>query len=98
MLISYVNLIYLILAIAGAKELYSSRMESFCGGNKPFMNSNFLDGEHLRIKDKALEQFALRPKMGGEAFSGKYKEQFEQVSVLIQTIIIWSNVCFICII
>lgn len=76
-----INLVYFITAAAVAKELYSSTMESICGGNKPFLNSHFLDGEHLRVKDQALEQFTLRPKMGGEEFSGKYKDQLEQVTV-----------------
>lgn len=81
MIIFNINLVYFITAVAGAKELYSSTMESICGGNKPFLNSHFLDGKHLRIKDRALEQFTLRPKMGGEEFSEKYKDQLEQVSV-----------------
>lgn len=65
-------------AVAGAKEMYASLMESICGGGKPYLNSNLLDGEHLRVKDKALEHFTGRRKMGGAEFSEKYKERLEQ--------------------
>ncbi|XP_046642321.1 atlastin-like [Daphnia pulicaria] len=65
-------------AVAGAKEVYSTMMESICGGDKPFMSSNALDGEHLRVKDKAMEHFVGRRKMGGAEFSEKYKERLEQ--------------------
>jgi atlastin len=43
------------------------------------MSSNALDGEHLRVKDKAMEHFVGRRKMGGAEFSEKYKERLEQV-------------------
>ena len=46
------------------------------------MSSAALDGEHLRVKDKALEHFNGRRKMGGAEFSEKYKERLEQVSFL----------------
>ena len=61
--------------------MYSSLMESICGGDKPFLNSALLDEEHLRVKDKALEHFHGRRKMGGTEFSEKYKEQLEQVII-----------------
>jgi len=54
-------------------------MESICGGGTPYLNSNMLDGEHLRVKDKAMEHFTGRRKMGGTEFSEKYKERLEQV-------------------
>jgi atlastin len=69
-------------AVAGAKEVYSTMMESICGGDKPFMSSNALDGEHLRVKDKAMEHFVGRRKMGGAEFSEKYKERLEQVCLI----------------
>lgn len=59
--------------------MYSSLMEAICGGDKPFLNSALLDEEHLRVKDKALEHFHGRRKMGGVEFSEKYKEKLEQV-------------------
>jgi len=62
-------------------------MESICGGDKPFLNSALLDDEHLRVKDKALEHFHGRRKMGGTEFSEKYKEQLEQV-------IIFNSLCW----
>lgn len=57
-------------------------MESICGGDKPFMSSAALDGEHLRVKDKAIEHFQGRRKMGGAEFSEKYKERLEQVNII----------------
>ena len=75
-------------AVAGAKEMYSSLMESICGGDKPFLNSALLDEEHLRVKDKALEHFHGRRKMGGTEFSEKYKEQLEQVRTFVVYIVL----------
>lgn len=54
-------------------------MEDVCGGGKPFLSSNLLETEHLRVKDKAMEHFTGRRKMGGSEFSEKYKERLEQV-------------------
>ena len=67
------------LAVAGAKELYSTMMETVCGGDKPYLNTASLEGEHVRIKDKALDHFNGRRKMGGAEFSEKYKERLDQV-------------------
>jgi len=55
-------------------------MESACGGTKPYMNSNSLDEEHLISKDKAMEQFMIKRKMGGDEFSESYKLKLETVS------------------
>lgn len=57
-------------------------MEAICGGDKPFMSSNALEGEHMRVKDKAIEHFQGRRKMGGAEFSEKYKERLEQVCLI----------------
>jgi len=54
-------------------------MEAVCGGNKPYMNTNSLDAEHFMNKDKALEQFHIKRKMGGEEFSESYKLKLENV-------------------
>uniref|UniRef100_A0A0K8TP26 Putative conserved plasma membrane protein n=1 Tax=Tabanus bromius TaxID=304241 RepID=A0A0K8TP26_TABBR len=64
-------------AVAAAKELYVQLMEEVCGGTRPYLNTGHLDAEHLRIKDKALFQFASKRKMGGEEFSEKYRERLE---------------------
>jgi len=64
-------------AVAGAKEIYSSQMEFVCGGDKPYLNTASLEGEHHRMKDKAMEYFTGRRKMGGADFSEKYKEQLD---------------------
>lgn len=66
-------------AVAGAKEIYSSQMEFVCGGDKPYLNTASLEGEHHRMKDKAMEYFTGRRKMGGADFSEKYKEQLDHV-------------------
>ncbi|XP_055848492.1 atlastin isoform X1 [Episyrphus balteatus] len=64
-------------AVAAAKELYSQLMEEVCGGTRPYLSTGHLDAEHLRIKDKALFQFATKRKMGGDEFSEKYREQLD---------------------
>lgn len=56
-------------------------MEEICGGNKPYMNTDRLESEHLRIKDKAVAQFSSKRKMGGEEFSEQYKVKLEAVSI-----------------
>lgn len=52
-------------------------MEDVCGGTRPYLNTQHLDSEHLRIKDKAIFQFTSKRKMGGEEFSEKYREKLE---------------------
>ncbi|XP_018917432.1 atlastin isoform X2 [Bemisia tabaci] len=64
-------------AVAAAKEIYQKVMESICGGNKPYLSAVHLESEHLRCKDKALEQFNCKRKMGGEEFSQSYKIKLE---------------------
>lgn len=54
-------------------------MEAICGGNKPYMNSNSLEEEHLISKDKAMDQFIIKRKMGGDEFSESYKLKLENV-------------------
>ena len=75
-------------AVAGAKEVYSSQMEFVCGGDKPFMNTAALETEHARIKDKSIEYFDGRRKMGGADFSARYKEQLEKVCVHVLSLLI----------
>ncbi|XP_025410301.1 atlastin [Sipha flava] len=64
-------------AVASAREVYHQMMEAACGGNKPYMNTNSLDEEHLLSKDKAMEQFIIKRKMGGDEFSESYKLKLE---------------------
>jgi atlastin len=66
-------------AVASAREVYHQMMEAACGGNKPYMNTNSLDEEHLLSKDKAMEQFIIKRKMGGDEFSESYKLKLEAV-------------------
>ncbi|VVC43134.1 Guanylate-binding protein, N-terminal,P-loop containing nucleoside triphosphate hydrolase,Guanylate- [Cinara cedri] len=64
-------------AVASAREVYHQMMEAACGGNKPYMNTNSLDEEHFKSKDKAMEQFIIKRKMGGDEFSESYKLKLE---------------------
>lgn len=54
-------------------------MDTICGGNRPYLNSNTLDIEHIRSKDIAIEQFIVKRKMGGDEFSESYKFKLENV-------------------
>ncbi|XP_039283438.1 atlastin, partial [Nilaparvata lugens] len=64
-------------AVAAAKETYHQLMEGICGGAKPYLNTAHLETEHLRIKDKAISQFASKRKMGGDEFSQNYRIKLE---------------------
>ncbi|RZF47369.1 hypothetical protein LSTR_LSTR009108 [Laodelphax striatellus] len=64
-------------AVAAAKETYHQLMESICGGAKPYLNTAHLETEHLRIKEKAMDQFSKKRKMGGEEFSENYRVKLE---------------------
>lgn len=64
-------------AVAAAKEIYQQMMEEICGGNRPYLNVTQLEREHIRVKDKAIEQFRAKRKMGGEEFSEKYRDQLD---------------------
>lgn len=57
-------------------------MEAVCGGAKPYLSTAHLESEHFRIKDKSMELFTKKPKMGGEEFSRQYKEKLDQVRKL----------------
>ncbi|XP_026332846.1 atlastin [Hyposmocoma kahamanoa] len=65
-------------AVAEAKEVYTTLMEEVCGGAKPYLQTQLLDAEHCRIRDKALHAFHSKRKMGGEEFSQSYCEQLTQ--------------------
>lgn len=54
-------------------------MEQVCGGPKPYLSSDQLELEHIRCREKALEQFRIKRKMGGDEFSESYRSQLEQV-------------------
>lgn len=64
-------------AVAAAKELYNQLMEEVCGGTRPYLSTAHLETEHLRVKDKALFQFATKRKMGGEEFTEKFRLQLD---------------------
>lgn len=67
-------------AVAEAKEAYNQLMEEVCGGQKPYLQSQLLEEKHLRIKDKAMNTFQGKRKMGGKEFSESYKDQLSKVS------------------
>ncbi|KAJ2938556.1 hypothetical protein O0L34_g13052 [Tuta absoluta] len=62
-------------AVAEAKEVYTTLMEEVCGGAKPYLQTQLLEAEHHRIRDKALHAFHAKRKMGGDEFSQSYCEQ-----------------------
>lgn len=65
-------------AVADAKDVYVQLMEDVCGGTKPYLKTEAIENEHKRVKDKAIEQFEKKKKMGGDEFSALYKEQLEK--------------------
>lgn len=65
-------------AVADAKDVYVSLMEDVCGGTKPYLKTEAIEAEHRRVRDKAIQQFNSKKKMGGEEFSLTYKEQLEK--------------------
>ncbi|GLH06419.1 Atlastin [Gryllus bimaculatus] len=62
-------------AVGNAKDMYKSQMDDVCGGTKPYLSTAHLESEHFRIKEKAIQQFVNKRKMGGEEFSEKYKQE-----------------------
>lgn len=69
--------------MAEAKEVYTTLMEEICGGAKPYLQTQLLEGEHARSRDKALHAFHSKRKMGGDEFSQSYCEQLTQVYALL---------------
>lgn len=65
--------------MAEAKELYTKLMEEICGGAKPYLQTQLLESEHGRVRDKALHSFHSKRKMGGDEFSLSYYNQLVQV-------------------
>ncbi|XP_063627799.1 atlastin-like isoform X1 [Cydia splendana] len=62
-------------AVAEAREVYTTLMEEVCGGAKPYLQTQLLEAEHGRVRDKALHAFHSKRKMGGDEFSQSYCEQ-----------------------
>ncbi|XP_076306362.1 atlastin-2-like isoform X1 [Tachypleus tridentatus] len=65
-------------AVASAKDYYCSGMEKACGGERPYLNSQILEEDHLRLREKCLEIFHTTRKMGGNEFSQQYEEMLEK--------------------
>lgn len=64
-----------LVSLASALELYMDTMEEFCGGDKPYLNEQDVEVEHLRVVDLAMQEFDSRRKMGGEEYSQEYREK-----------------------
>jgi len=64
-----------LVSLASSKEMYMAKMESLCGGERPYLNDQVIDMEHERILKSSLIEFDSRKKLGGEEFSIKYREQ-----------------------
>ncbi|XP_045453223.1 atlastin-like [Melitaea cinxia] len=75
-----------LLAVAEAKEMYETLMEEVAGGSKPYLQPVLLQKKHRHARDRALQIFDSKNKMGGDEFSASYRqklrkeldEQFEQ--------------------
>lgn len=64
-------------AVTTAKSDYSKRMETVCGGDKPYLHPDRLEEDHLRCKQSSIDIFKSTRKMGGVEFSKQYLEQLE---------------------
>ncbi|KAJ8935379.1 hypothetical protein NQ314_012790 [Rhamnusium bicolor] len=51
-------------AVADAKDIYVALMEEVCGGAKPYLKTDAIESEHRKVKDKAIQQFNSKKKMG----------------------------------
>ncbi|KAJ0173424.1 hypothetical protein K1T71_010573 [Dendrolimus kikuchii] len=65
-------------AVAEAKEVYVKLMEEVCGGARPYLQTQLLEAEHARVRDKALHAFHDKCKMGGDEFSLSYGNKLVQ--------------------
>uniref|UniRef100_A0A1A8R0G4 Atlastin GTPase 2 n=1 Tax=Nothobranchius pienaari TaxID=704102 RepID=A0A1A8R0G4_9TELE len=64
-------------AVAGAKDLYSKNMERICGGDKPYIAPDDLEGCHKDFRECSVKYFRNVKKMGGEEFCQRYQNQLE---------------------
>nr|XP_012144988.1 PREDICTED: atlastin isoform X2 [Megachile rotundata] len=65
-------------AVTEAKELYMRSMEDVCGGKKPYVATVYLETEHQRCVDKAINMFQNKRKMGGDEFSQMYMRRLRK--------------------
>merc|ERR1719323_373036 len=88
-----------LVSLASAKELYLGCMESLCGGDKPYINDQVLEMEHVRIVETAMSEFDSRKKLGGEEISELFnnykahndsKNIFKAANTPITLAIMWS--------
>lgn len=48
-----------------------------CGGDKPYLNPQSLEHEHIVLQGAAVKRFKEIPKMGGDEFSASYLQRLE---------------------
>uniref|UniRef100_A0A3Q0RK98 Atlastin GTPase 2 n=1 Tax=Amphilophus citrinellus TaxID=61819 RepID=A0A3Q0RK98_AMPCI len=64
-------------AVAGAKAMYSKKMEQICGGDKPYIAPADLKRCHEEIRNCSVSYFRSVKKMGGKEFCQHYQNQLE---------------------
>lgn len=68
------------MALAAARETYNRSMDAHCGEEaKTYVSVDQLEAEHATYREKALEQFCSRRKMGGDEISEFYRAKLESV-------------------
>ncbi|XP_064603962.1 atlastin-2-like isoform X2 [Liolophura sinensis] len=65
-------------AVANAKTLYNKLMEEACGGDKPYLHPEYMQKEHQKSNQNALQMFRSSRKMGGPEFSQTYEERLQE--------------------
>ncbi|TKS85811.1 Atlastin-2 [Collichthys lucidus] len=64
-------------AVAGAKDMYSKKMELICGGDKPYIAPADLERCHEEFREHSVHYFRSVKKMGGDEFCQRYQNQLE---------------------
>lgn len=59
--------------------MYETLMEGVAGGSKPYLQLNLLKKKHEHAKDRALQIFDSKNKMGGDEFSASYRQKLRKV-------------------
>lgn len=62
-------------AVAASRSVYTGKMETVCGGERPYVSPDKLNEAHTRCLEESLTWFRKLRKMGGPEFSLKYEEQ-----------------------
>ena len=54
-----------------------------CGIDKPYLNSSSIEQAHERIRQKCLDHFHMKKKMGGPQFCQAFEEKLMVMSVFL---------------